>query len=65
MQLHLANPFDVVDRFLDIERRLRAGESFVAADEIDDPYWADIVRLLQAFWAREWDCQDFRVRPGG
>jgi thymidylate synthase len=44
----------MVDRFLQIERRLRAGENLVAADEISDPYWADIVRLLQAFWARKW-----------
>jgi len=44
------NPFDMVEKFLEIEGRLRNGESIVAADEINDPYWADIVRLLQAFW---------------
>lgn len=48
------NPFDLIGRLLDIEGRLRAGEDIVAADEIDDPYWADIVRLLQVFWARKW-----------
>jgi len=48
------NPFDMVGRLLKIEGRLRAGEAIVAAEEIDDPYWADIVRLLQAFWARKW-----------
>jgi thymidylate synthase len=48
------NPFEMVGRFLEIESRLRAGEEIVAADEIDDPYWADIIRLLQAFWTREW-----------
>jgi thymidylate synthase len=55
------NPFDLVDRLLEIERRLRAGDSFAAANEIDDPYWADIVRLLQAFWAREW-VSDYAAR---
>lgn len=48
------NPFEMVERFLVIERRLRAGENLIAANEIDDPYWADILRLLQAFWARKW-----------
>lgn len=48
------NPFDMVGRFLEIEGRLRAGEHLLAANEIEDPYWADIIRLLQAFWAREW-----------
>ncbi|WP_068094131.1 thymidylate synthase [Novosphingobium rosa] len=48
------NHFDMVGRLLEIEGRLRVGEAIVAADEIDDPYWADIVRLLQAFWARKW-----------
>ncbi|MCV0384475.1 MAG: thymidylate synthase [Erythrobacter sp.] len=55
------NPFDMVDRLLQIERRLRAGENLAAADEITDPYWADIVRLLQAFWAREW-VSDYAAR---
>jgi len=48
------NPFDLIGRLLDIEGRLRAGEIIAAAEEIDDPYWADIIRLLQAFWARKW-----------
>jgi thymidylate synthase len=55
------NPFDRVGQFLEIERRLRNGESIVAADEIDDSYWADILRLLQAFWARKW-VQDYQAR---
>ncbi len=48
------NPFDLVGRLLEIEGRLRAGQAISAAEEINDPYWADIVRLLQAFWARKW-----------
>lgn len=48
------NPFDRVKRLLEIEAGLRAGKEMVAAEEIDDPYWADLTRLLQAFWARKW-----------
>jgi thymidylate synthase len=50
----VGNPFALVDQLLGIEHRLRAGESLNAAKEMADPYWADIVRLLQVFWAREW-----------
>lgn len=49
----VGNPFDRVDQLLDIEKRLRAGEDLAADKEIDDPYWADVVRLLQVFWAKE------------
>lgn len=47
------DPFTMVDQLLDIERRLRAGETLKAEKEMGDPYWADIVRLLQVFWARK------------
>lgn len=46
------NPFELIPALLDAERRIRDGESFKAEDAIDDPYWADIVRLLQVHWAR-------------
>lgn len=48
------DPFALINALLGIERRLRAGETLHAAAEIGDPYWADIIRLLQVFWAREW-----------
>jgi thymidylate synthase len=47
------NPFDRVGQLLAIEERLRAGEELNAAIETGDPYWADVVRLLQVFWAKE------------
>ncbi len=47
------DPFERVDRLLAIEARLGAGEELDALTEIGDPYWADIVRLLQVFWAKE------------
>jgi len=49
------NPFSLIGRLLDVEQRLRFGEGLDASKEMDDPYWADIVRLLQVFWAREWE----------
>ena len=47
------NPFGLVDHLLSIEERLRRGNELDAQAEIADPYWADIIRLLQVFWARE------------
>lgn len=48
------NPFELVGQLLNIEQRLRNGEQIEASKEMADPYWADIVRLLEVFWAREW-----------
>ncbi|HEX8222487.1 MAG TPA: thymidylate synthase [Allosphingosinicella sp.] len=55
------NPFDIVDKLLEIEKRLRAGELLDASKEVGDPYWADVVRLLQVFWARQW-AEDYSGR---
>jgi thymidylate synthase len=49
------DPFPLVGKLLDIEQRLRVGEDLDASKEMDDPYWADIVLLLQVFWAKEWE----------
>jgi thymidylate synthase len=46
------NPFELVPTLLAAEDRARRGEVFDALSLLDDPYWADLVRLLQAFWAR-------------
>ncbi len=56
------NPFDQVEHLLQMESRLRAGETFAVAAEVESEYWADIVRLLQVFWAREWTGEDYRPR---
>jgi thymidylate synthase len=48
------NPFDLVPQLLEIEARLRRGEDLEAHAQMGDPYWGDIVVLLQVFWAREW-----------
>jgi thymidylate synthase len=40
-----------ISAMLDCERRMRAGEYFDASTVLQDPYWADLTRLLQAFWA--------------
>jgi thymidylate synthase len=49
------NPFSLVENLLAIEQRLRVGEDLDASREMEDPYWADLVRLLQVFWAKEWN----------
>nr|WP_306667942.1 thymidylate synthase [Rhizobium leguminosarum] len=49
------NPFDLVEKLLDIEVKVRAGQHVAADETFDDPYWADIVRLLQVFWATRAD----------
>lgn len=46
------NPFNLVPHLLDIEARLRAGHFVEPSAEMSESYWADIVRLLQAFWSR-------------
>ncbi len=45
------DPFEHVSTLLNCERRMRGGESFDASAVFSDSYWADLVRLLQAFWA--------------
>jgi thymidylate synthase len=47
------DPFELVDQLRQIEQRLRAGEELDASKETANSYWADIIRLLQVFWARE------------
>jgi thymidylate synthase len=50
----IGDPFQIVDQLLKIEGRLRAGQALDASKEVTEIYWADVVRLLQVFWAREW-----------
>lgn len=45
------DPFAITDSLLQAEAEIRAGRSIRAADFSGEPYWADIVRLLQVFWA--------------
>lgn len=45
------NPFELVSLLVSVDDRLRHGEAVDAAGETDEDYWADIVRLYQAFWA--------------
>lgn len=47
------DPFTIVGKLLDVERRLRDGETLDAGNEMGDAYWADIIRLLQVFWLRK------------
>ena len=45
------DPFEYVPSLLACESRMRHGEYFDASTVFSDSYWADLVRLLQAFWA--------------
>ncbi|SFZ81805.1 thymidylate synthase [Devosia enhydra] len=45
------SPFELVPALLSVEDMLRHGESVDAFAVAPDDYWADIVRLYQAFWA--------------
>jgi len=47
------DPFPLVEQLIAIETRLRVGEELDASAVLSDPYWADLVRLLQVFWAKE------------
>jgi thymidylate synthase len=44
------NPFSLIPKLLDTEKKLRKGEIFSASSVFSTEYWADIVRLLQVFW---------------
>src|SRR5262249_36249427 len=45
------NPLALVPSLLDAERKIRAGADLAASSVFGYPYWADIVRLIQVFWA--------------
>lgn len=53
------DPFAVVDQLLRIEEKLRNGEEVDVRTAFDQPYWADISRLLQVFWARKWAGENY------
>jgi len=44
------NPFEHVDALMAAEGRIRLKERVVAVDLMPDPYWADILRMMQVFW---------------
>jgi thymidylate synthase len=43
------NPFSVIPTLLDAERDIRNGKQVAASTVFGNPYWADLVRLLQVF----------------
>lgn len=47
----VGDPFPVIPDLLRAEDKIRHGEEINADDYILDPYWSDIIRLVQAFWA--------------
>jgi thymidylate synthase len=49
----VGDPFLLVPDLLKAEDRIRHGEPVVASEAVSEDYWADIVRLLQVFWAAD------------
>lgn len=47
------DPFKIVPDLLIAEARIRGGELVTASELFSETYWADIVRLVQVFWARD------------
>lgn len=45
------NPFPKIETLLRAEEKVRNKEKVCANDVMGDDYWADILRLVQAFWA--------------
>lgn len=45
------DPFPLIDRLLKAEAEIRAGGTLSADEVIGNIYWADILRLVQVFWA--------------
>ncbi|WP_368517311.1 thymidylate synthase [Rhizobium sp.] len=50
-QMPDGDPFEIAKHLIALEQKIRQGQKVVAADEFADPYWADIVRLIQVYWA--------------
>lgn len=50
-QMPEGDPFEIAKHLISLEQKIRHGQNVVAADEFADPYWADIVRLIQVYWA--------------
>jgi thymidylate synthase len=45
------DPFPIIPRLLEAEDKVRHGEEVTASEMFTADYWADIVRLIQVFWA--------------
>ena len=46
------DPFLLIKGLLEAEDRIRHGETVIASENTAKTYWADIIRLLQVFWAQ-------------
>lgn len=45
------DPFQIVHELLRAERRIRRNEFLSAGELFENPYWSDILRLIQVYWA--------------
>jgi thymidylate synthase len=49
----VGTPWPALDAVLNAEARIRAKETFDANALGVDPYWADLIRILQIFWSKD------------
>ncbi len=45
------DPFAMAAKVIEVEQRVRDGKDVTASNEFVQPYWADILRLVQVYWA--------------
>lgn len=45
------DPIELIENLLHAENDIRKGVKIIANETIETDYWADMVRLIQAFWA--------------
>ena len=45
------DPWPPIRRLMEVEHRIRSGESVAADNWANEPYWADLIRLIQIFAA--------------
>lgn len=50
-QMPIGDPWPSIESVLKAESRIRAGELFDASIDGLDPYWADLIRILQIFFS--------------
>ncbi|WP_327212303.1 thymidylate synthase [Rhizobium beringeri] len=53
------DPFAIAKDLIALEQRVRQGDKVIAADEFHDNYWADVLRLIQVYWASRSKSADF------
>jgi thymidylate synthase len=56
------NPFDMVGDLLAAEKKIRSGQNIIVSEFAATPYWSDMLRMFQAFWASGDDVKIDRIK---